>query len=80
MAVTGDLVSGQMYDFSDEESNFWGAYFDSFFSHMNNFDIPWGFVPGYADYETNWGNERMMKEIKKQKLHSDVSNKFKFLG
>lgn len=80
MAVTGDLISGQMYDFSEEESGFWGQYFEAFFGHMNSFDIPWGFVPGYADYETNWGNKKMMEEISKQHLHSDVNNKFKFLG
>jgi hypothetical protein len=54
MAITGDLISGQMYDQSEENATFWVRYFRQFFGVMNAYDIPWGFVPGYHDYETRW--------------------------
>lgn len=28
LAVTGDLISGQMYDFSAAEADIWATYFD----------------------------------------------------
>ena len=61
LAVTGDLISGQMYDMSTEHSGFWAEYFDKFFGIMNGYDLPWGFVPGYHDYETGWTNQQMMQ-------------------
>jgi predicted MPP superfamily phosphohydrolase len=79
LAVTGDLISGQMYDMSDENSNFWEEYFDRFFGIMNSYDLPWGFVPGYHDYETGWSNEKMMQKIIHSHLHSDVGNNFQYL-
>lgn len=59
MAITGDLISGQMYNQSEEDSLFWEHYFHEFFAIMNDYDIPWGFVPGFHDYETRWTNGRM---------------------
>lgn len=48
-----------MYDQSEENSMFWEHYFHQFFATMNKYEIPWGFVPGYHDYETRWTAERM---------------------
>ena len=63
IAITGDLISGQMYDYSDEEKGFWEHYYNEFFSVMNNYDIPWGFVPGFHDYETNLTDDQMQALI-----------------
>jgi hypothetical protein len=30
---------------------------------MNNYDIPWGFVPGFHDYETNLTDDQMQALI-----------------
>ena len=80
MAITGDLISGQMYDQSEENSFFWEHYFVEFFHIMNSYDIPWGFVPGFHDYETGWNNEAMERVIKLSELHTEVENKFQYLG
>lgn len=76
MAITGDLISGQMYDQSEENSLFWEHYFVEFFRIMNNYNIPWGFVPGFHDYETRWTNAEMERVIKLSELHTEVENKF----
>jgi hypothetical protein len=52
-----------MYDYSDEEKGFWEHYYNEFFSVMNNYDIPWGFVPGFHDYETNLTDDQMQELI-----------------
>lgn len=79
MAITGDLISGQMYDQSKENSNFWEHYFEEFFGIMNGYNIPWGFVPGYHDYETRWTNEKMQSTIEKNLLNTSLRNNFVFL-
>lgn len=67
-----------MYDF--DNSNMWSDYFHKFFDKLNDLDIPWGFVPGFHDYETDWGNKKMLARIAKNPLHTDAANNFKFLG
>jgi len=47
---------------------------------MNGYNVPWGFVPGFHDYETGWTDEQMMNLVKKNHLHSDVENKFVYMG
>ena len=47
---------------------------------MNSFDVPWGFVPGYHDYETNITDAQMESIIAKNHLHSGVINQFEYLG
>jgi len=80
MAITGDLVSGQIYDGSKEQANFWEHYFEEFFHIMNSYNIPWGFVPGYHDYESGLSTEEMERIIMKSMFHTEVKNNFKFLG
>lgn len=80
LAVTGDLISGQMYDMSASNSNFWDEYFETFINVMNGYDIPWGFVPGFHDYETGWTDHAMMQKVLDAHLHSDVGNNYSYLG
>lgn len=76
MAITGDLVSGQMYDQSESEKFFWTHYFKEFFGTMNGLDIPWGFVPGYYDYETGMSDAQMEAIVQLNSLHTDPDNRF----
>lgn len=59
---------------------FWEHYFVEFFQIMNQYDIPWGFVPGYHDYETGWTDKMMEKAIEHNELHTSVENNFVYLG
>jgi len=43
-----------MYNFDGVD--LFDEYFTEFFGRLNDLDIPWGFVPGYHDYELEQSN------------------------
>ena len=51
IAVTGDLVSGQMDE--HEERDYWYRHIQGLESQFKDVEVPWGFVPGYHDYEAD---------------------------
>ena len=53
-----------------------GLYFEEFFHRLDKLELPWGFVPGFHDYETNVHVKGMMHAIKKYQMHADIENKF----
>ena len=51
IAVTGDLVSGQMDE--HEQKDYWYKHIQGLESQFKDVEVPWGFVPGYHDYEAD---------------------------
>jgi predicted MPP superfamily phosphohydrolase len=64
IAITGDLVSGQM-DEHDEQYALWTWCTHLLSWTFDRIDVPWGFVPGYHDYEVD---ENSSEEV----LYSNV--------
>jgi len=60
VAVTGDIVSGFAWDQSKGASNFWKDNFAKFYTIMEANEIPFGFVPGYTDFEADVDQDAMM--------------------
>lgn len=48
IAVTGDLVSGQMDEHLGRD--FWFRKIQPLENTFKDIEVPWGFVPGYYDY------------------------------
>ena len=51
--MTGDLVSGFVWDRSDTNYDFWANYALIFAGMMKTLNVPWGFVPGDHDFEAD---------------------------
>jgi predicted MPP superfamily phosphohydrolase len=52
IAVTGDLVSGQM-DEHEDNMDYWSYHIRGLEKQFESIEVPWGFVPGYHDYEAD---------------------------
>ena len=60
VAVTGDIVSGFMWDQSKGRPNFWKENFAKLYTILEANEIPFGFVPGYHDFEADLDQDGMM--------------------
>ena len=60
VAVTGDIVSGFMWDQTKGRPNFWKDNFAKLYTIMEANEIPFGFVPGYTDFEADLDQDAMM--------------------
>ena len=64
VAVTGDIVSGFAWDQSKGEKHFWKNNFAKLYTIMEANEIPFGFVPGYHDFEADLDQDAMMELAK----------------
>ena len=60
VAVTGDIVSGFMWDQSKGEEDFWEKNFAKLHTVLEANEIPFGFVPGFHDFEADADQDAMM--------------------
>ena len=78
IAITGDWVSGYKWD--QEHVPFWEFHHASLANALGHIHIPWGFVPGYHDYEADIDEQRMLELESIHKLSVSRKNDYKHNG
>jgi len=76
IAVTGDLVSGFIWD-RTPNTKFWEKEAENFAMKMKELNIAWGFVPGDHDYEADADEEIMMNTLNKYTHSTAHKNNYK---
>lgn len=81
IAVTGDVVSGQMYDVAEEKTfrEWSGIQHRKLLDHLHG--TPFAWVPGFHDLETLHAESFIADEMQNEELYaSPEENKFHFMG
>ena len=60
VAVTGNVVSGQVYHPHTTSNGWWFTYAYAFFRMLNEAGVPHSFVAGYHDYEGDANEPAML--------------------
>lgn len=76
VAVTGDLVSGFIWD-HQPNGKFWEDHALNLAMKMKELNIAWGFVPGDHDYEADADEEMMMNTFNRYAHSTAFKNDYK---
>ena len=77
VAVTGDIVSGFMWNQSKGEPDFWKRNFAKMATILEADGIPFGIVPGWHDFDADVDQDQMMEICKAYALCAATFNPYR---